>query len=256
MLLIRISSGLRLGVALFLALALLTSLSAAPAAAKERPSDDQYEKRDNDNDNNNNNHHKKNNNNNRHKNNGGGGGGGGGALEISQESEQDAESGDLNQSFNVSQTGDNSNQCVGIQGVGNTGDAQNLFDLTQVNAEADDVDAEEVGSTIDESPANTTTCDQQVNQAASAAADPPPFCTWWVDQYGADVCRWSADGTDWIVDSSGSWRIYAPYAGWRTAASELATGALGTAGGLTTLGVLATLGLAGTGLVIRRTRRD
>ena len=254
MLLIRISSSLRLGVALFLAFALLTSLSAAPAAAKERPSDDQYEKRDNDNDNDNNNHHKKNNNNNRHKNNGGGGGGG--AFEISQESEQDAESGDLNQSFNVSQTGDNSNQCVGIQGVGNTGDAQNLFDLTQVNAEADDVDAEDVGSTIDESPANTTTCDQQVNQAASAAADPPPFCTWWVGQYGVDVCRWSADGTDWIVDSAGSWRIYAPYAGWRTAASELATGALGTAGGLTTIGVLATLGLAGTGLVIRRTRND
>src|SRR5215208_5362951 len=191
------SSGLRLGVALFLALALLTSLSAAPAAAKERPSDDQYEKRDNDNDNNN--HHKKNTNNNRHKNNGGGGGGGG-AFEISQESEQDAESGDLNQSFNVSQTGDNSNQCVGIQGVGNTGDAQNLFDLTQVNAEADDVDAEDVGSTIDDSPANTTTCDQQVNQAASAAAEPPPFCTWWVDSLGRDVCTWSADGTNWTVD--------------------------------------------------------
>src|SRR5215218_4315968 len=184
------------------------------------------------------------------------GGGGNGGPAISQESEQDAESGELNQSFNVSQTGDNSNQCVGLQGVGNTGEAQNLFDLTQVNSEADDVDAEEIGSTIDESPVNTTTCDQQVNQAASAAANPPPFCTWWVDQYGVDVCRWSADGTDWIVDSSGSWRIYAPYAGWRTAASDIATGALGTAGGLTTLGVLATLGLAGTGLAIRRTRSD
>jgi hypothetical protein len=44
---------------------------------------------------------------------------------ISQESEQEADSGDVDQSFNVSQTGDNSNQCVGIQGVANTGNAQN-----------------------------------------------------------------------------------------------------------------------------------
>src|SRR5829696_8771825 len=57
----------------------------------------------------------------RHK---GGGGGGGGESAVSQESEQEAESGELNQSFNVSQTGDNSTQCAGIQGVGNTGNAQ------------------------------------------------------------------------------------------------------------------------------------
>jgi hypothetical protein len=34
--------------------------------------------------------------------------------EIAQESEQEAGSGDVDQSFNVSNTGDNSNQCVGI----------------------------------------------------------------------------------------------------------------------------------------------
>src|SRR5918998_2904110 len=38
---------------------------------------------------------------------------------VSQSFEQQAESGDVNQSFNVSNTGDNSNQCAGIQGVAN-----------------------------------------------------------------------------------------------------------------------------------------
>jgi hypothetical protein len=44
---------------------------------------------------------------------------------IGQDFEQEAESGDINQSFDVSNTGDNSNQTVGIQGVANTGNAQN-----------------------------------------------------------------------------------------------------------------------------------
>jgi hypothetical protein len=46
-------------------------------------------------------------------------------LDITQDFEQEAESGDIDQDFDVSQTGDNSNQTVGIQGVANTGNAQN-----------------------------------------------------------------------------------------------------------------------------------
>jgi hypothetical protein len=38
-----------------------------------------------------------------------------------------------------------------------------------VFSEADDFEFEEVDSTIEESPTNTATCDQQVNQAASAS---------------------------------------------------------------------------------------
>ena len=90
-------------------------------------------------------------------------------AQIGQESEQEAESGDVNQSFDVSSSGDNGNQCVGIQGVANTGNAQNQIDLIQYGSEADDFEFEEVGSNIDVSPASTTTCDQQVNQAASAS---------------------------------------------------------------------------------------
>ena len=97
------------------------------------------------------------------------GGGSGGGPAVTQESEQEGEAGDLDQSFTVSSTGDNSNQCVGIQGVGNTGNAQNVTDILQYGSTADEFEFEEVGSTIDVSPTSTTTCNQQVNQAATAA---------------------------------------------------------------------------------------
>ena len=58
---------------------------------------------------------------------------------------------------------------MGIQGVGNTGNAQNLTDVIQYASEADDFEFEEVGSTIDVSPTNTTECTSEVNQAASAS---------------------------------------------------------------------------------------
>jgi hypothetical protein len=90
-------------------------------------------------------------------------------LEITQESEQEAESGDIDQSFEVTSEGDNSNQCAGVQGVTNTGNPQNVIDLLQAASEADDFEFEEVGSGITVSPESPTTCDQQVNQAASAS---------------------------------------------------------------------------------------
>src|ERR671916_36214 len=91
------------------------------------------------------------------------------AIEVGQESEQESESGEVDQEFSVTGEGDNSNQCAGIQGVAQTGNAQNQIDLIQYGSEADDFEFEEVGSSIDVSPENSTTCDQQVNQAATAA---------------------------------------------------------------------------------------
>jgi hypothetical protein len=90
-------------------------------------------------------------------------------AQIDQESEQEGESGDVDQSFTVTSEGDNSNQCAGIQGVANTGNAQNQIDLIQYGSDADDFEFDEVGSSLDVSPTNTTECDQQVNQAASAS---------------------------------------------------------------------------------------
>ena len=90
-------------------------------------------------------------------------------AQVTQENEQEGESADLDQSFEVSSSGDNSNQCANIQGVGNTGNAQNLLPIIQYSGEVDDIEFEEVGSTIDVGGTNTATCDQQVNQAASAS---------------------------------------------------------------------------------------
>ena len=90
-------------------------------------------------------------------------------AQIGQEGEQESESGDVDQSFTVTSSGDNSNQCAGISGVANTGNAQNQIDLLQYGSDADDFEFDEVGSNIDVSPSNSTTCDQQVNQAATAS---------------------------------------------------------------------------------------
>jgi hypothetical protein len=75
----------------------------------------------------------------------------------------------VDQWFDVSQTGDNSNQTVGTQGVANTGNAQNQIGVFQSGSDADDFEFDEVGSSIDVSPTNTTSSNQQVNQSASAA---------------------------------------------------------------------------------------
>jgi hypothetical protein len=54
--------------------------------------------------------------------------------------EQDADSGDIDQSFDVTGGGDNSNQTVGIQGVGNTGNAQNQIGVTDLGNNFDNFD--------------------------------------------------------------------------------------------------------------------
>ena len=101
---------------------------------------------------------------------------------VFQDSDQDADSGDIDQSVDVSQTGDNSNQCVGISGVANTGNPQSQFSATQFDDFGDnpfffddfgfftndDFEFDDSGATLDVSGSPTTSCDQQVNQAAAA----------------------------------------------------------------------------------------
>jgi len=94
--------------------------------------------------------------------------GAGASLEVTQESEQDAESGDIDQSFEVTSTGDNANQCAGVAGASNTGNAQTLLDLIQYASATDDFEFEEGGSDLALDGSATTMCDQQVNQAAAA----------------------------------------------------------------------------------------
>jgi hypothetical protein len=85
---------------------------------------------------------------------------------VSHEVEQEADSGDVDQSFEVSGTGDNSNQTAGIQGTANTGNAQNQISVFDGDG-FDDFEFEDVGASIEVSPEQVVSSDQQVNQAAS-----------------------------------------------------------------------------------------
>jgi hypothetical protein len=89
-------------------------------------------------------------------------------AQVGQEGEQEADSGELDQTFTASSEGDNGNQCVGINGIGNTGNPQTQTDLIQYGSIADDFEFDEVGSNLTVTGSGTTTCDQQVNQAAAA----------------------------------------------------------------------------------------
>jgi hypothetical protein len=129
---------------LVVAVLAMLAVAALPALAQHRDNH-------NNNDNHNDNHHFF--------------GGNGG---VSQELDQNADSGDINQSFDVSNTGDNSNQCVGITGNANTGNAQNQIGVIQYGSRADNFDFNDTGANLDVSGTSTTTCDQQVNQAAAA----------------------------------------------------------------------------------------
>ncbi len=88
---------------------------------------------------------------------------------INQTFEQEAESGDVSQSFNVSNTGDNSNQCVGVNSVVNTGNIQNQSGFIQYGSEIDDFEQDDIGSSINVGGDSTTNCDQRVNQSAVAS---------------------------------------------------------------------------------------
>jgi hypothetical protein len=92
---------------------------------------------------------------------------------VEQDTEQDGESGEADQGFDVSGSGNSANQCAGIQGVAQTGNAQNEVALTQYRARTDEFNLEEVGSDIVESPESSTKCEQGVDQAASASGDNP-----------------------------------------------------------------------------------
>ena len=90
---------------------------------------------------------------------------------VEQDTEQDGESGEADQGFGVSGSGNSANQCAGIQGVAQTGNAQNEIALTEYRSRTDEFNLEEVGADIEASPENSTACKQGVNQAASASGD-------------------------------------------------------------------------------------
>src|SRR5918994_7285397 len=64
---------------------------------------------------------------------------------IVQNSSSGTESADVGQTFEVASSGENSNQCAGVQGVTNTAPVEGGIDLLQYNSEAEDFEFDEVG---------------------------------------------------------------------------------------------------------------
>ena len=87
------------------------------------------------------------------------------------------ESGDIEASFEISQTGDNGSGCAPALQFGGTGNLQNAQGGLQDNSTADDIEAEGSGSAT--SPELPVECEQKVQQSAAASgkaapAPPPP----------------------------------------------------------------------------------
>jgi hypothetical protein len=116
------------------------------------------------------------------------------------QTDQEGESGDTDQSGEVSNSGDNSNQCVAVQPVSNTGDALtfidiilqyptgqqakrfNIDDFTDLIDELD-LDLEDIGSTIELDPEQAVECAQAVDQAATASDSSDYWSDYWREYY-------------------------------------------------------------------------
>jgi hypothetical protein len=83
-----------------------------------------------------------------------------------QEAEQDADSGDVDQSVDVVNTGDNVNLCLGVLQAANTGNAHNAQGVVQDDSEADEVELEG-GSSLTITPQLIVNCRQIIYQIAT-----------------------------------------------------------------------------------------
>ena len=86
-----------------------------------------------------------------------------------QSFDQEADSGDVDQSFDVSGGGgDNANQTVNVSGNANTGNVQDQFGFTQIGSEIDEFEIDGGGSSIEVGGDSDVSSSQEVNQAASS----------------------------------------------------------------------------------------
>ena len=101
------------------------------------------------------------------------------AAQTDLESEQDVESGVIDQLGEILNSGDNANQCVGLQPVSNIGNAVTIVELiiSSVDNVQDvldiidelDLDLEDIGSTIEMDPELSVECAQALEQAATTS---------------------------------------------------------------------------------------
>ncbi|MDQ4062808.1 MAG: hypothetical protein M3122_02695 [Actinomycetota bacterium] len=89
-------------------------------------------------------------------------------AQVTQDFDQDAESGDVDQSFTITSEGSNGNQCVNANGVANTGNAQTQNGMIQYASDIEEIEQEDIGNTLSVTGNSSTECEQEVNQAAAA----------------------------------------------------------------------------------------
>lgn len=89
---------------------------------------------------------------------------------VEQDIGQDADSGDIDQSVDVSNSGDYAQQCVAVLQAANTGNSQNAQGVAQDESEADDIGAD--GGGINVSPQIVQDCRQIVLQIVMAQQQP------------------------------------------------------------------------------------
>ncbi|HEX8259891.1 MAG TPA: hypothetical protein VF558_06310, partial [Rubrobacteraceae bacterium] len=83
-------------------------------------------------------------------------------AQVGQENDQDADSGDVDQSFTVTGGGANGNQCTNTSGNANSGNSQNQVGIVQSDSETDAVEIGDSGSGIDVSGNSLAECEQEV----------------------------------------------------------------------------------------------
>ncbi len=93
-------------------------------------------------------------------------------AQVGQENEQEGESGEVDQSFTVTGSGDSANQCAALLGGAQSGNSQNQGNVVQERSASDDFEVDEASSDVTLSPELAEECEQIINQAAAAATAP------------------------------------------------------------------------------------
>jgi LPXTG-motif cell wall-anchored protein len=94
-------------------------------------------------------------------------------AQVGQENDQEGESGEVDQSFTVTGSGDSANQCAALLGGAQSGNSQNQIGIVESDeSEADDFEFDETGSNVTLSPELAEECEQIINQAAASATAP------------------------------------------------------------------------------------
>src|SRR5215210_1575281 len=162
-------------------------------------------------------------------------------AQVGQDSEQEGDSGDVDQSFSVTGSSGSANQCAALLGSAQSGNSQNQVDVDQSNSTTDDFEFEESGSNITLTPEQAEECEQIINQAAAAATAPkstrapaPPKSEAKSAASKAEAAKAEAKKTEAKAGSTQAKKAELPKTGGMGTASlfALGTGGLLVAGGL------------------------